>query len=58
MKKEPKTAKKLSLKKMQHIQLNSVRGGGGGPQGMEGNVTNGDTTETTGSKNCQVKTYE
>lgn len=57
MRKESKAEKKLSLKKIQHIQLNSIRGGGG-PKEMDGNVTNGDTTETTGSKHCQVKTYE
>ncbi|MFP3834898.1 hypothetical protein [Chryseobacterium sp. SIMBA_028] len=55
MKKEPKQEKKLSLKKIQHTRLNSIKGGGRGEQLFEGNVTNGDTTT---SKYCQVGTTE
>ncbi|MGE8433205.1 MULTISPECIES: hypothetical protein [Chryseobacterium] len=55
MKKESEQGKKLSLKKIQHTKLNSIKGGGGGEKFLEGNVTNGDTTT---SKNCQMGTTE
>ncbi|MGU3377275.1 hypothetical protein [Chryseobacterium sp. M5A1_1a] len=53
MKKEPKQEKKLSLKKIQHTKLNSIKGGDN--KFEDGNVTNGDTTT---SKYCQQGTTE
>ncbi|WP_165826565.1 hypothetical protein [Chryseobacterium oncorhynchi] len=55
MKKEAKQEKKLSLKKIQHTRLNSIKGGGSGEKFLDGNVTNGDTTT---SKYCQMGTTE
>ncbi|WP_261509787.1 hypothetical protein [Chryseobacterium paludis] len=56
MKKENEIEKKLSLKKLQIVKLNLIRGGAGnlnliGEVGGNDGGTNGDTT---GSKNCQA----